>query len=690
MLNKLSINVKLYGSMLFFAIPVIALNYFIINDIEADLRFSRMETYGNVYERPLVKLLYLIPEYHAQRLSGNAGAELAAAITEEFDIVLENQSRYGADLQFTQAGLASRGRERLLPELVVASWQELHKAGAAAEAGKWQQLVADIRGMIAHAGDISNLILDPDLDSYYVMDVTLLAVPQNLNRLGDLKRNLLMLPQDFSQLSEAQRIELAIQARLLKEADADRIAGSIATAINEDPNFYGATTGFKDNLEAALAAYSSSSQALVAALQSVSAQQGQFSNAQLLKLTEQNAVASAALFEVAVDALDVLLAKRIDSFETRETFQMVISALASLLALILFFLATQSIVVPIRRIEETMRKLADGELKTEIPYTSNGDEIGAMARALNIFKETSIMAESMNDQQEEDRRAKMKRAAAIEQMIAQFGGNSTKALEVVGNAATHMRSSASSLTQVAAHSLEQSKMASSEIEVAKHNIDAVAAAAEELSASIKEISSQILITANVSQEAVDKKTQADATITQLVEYAQKVGGITGIISTIAGQINLLALNATIESARAGEAGRGFAVVASEVKSLANQTAKATDEITGLVQGIEAVTHKVVSALSDIGGTIQKLNEVTTMIASAVEEQQAATQEIARNMMTASGGVDQVCTVMDAAMKDADKTDHAARQVNDTADVFTRETQRLKQDVETFLSGIKSA
>ena len=263
-------------------------------------------------------------------------------------------------------------------------------------------------------------------------------------------------------------------------------------------------------------------------------------------------------------------------------------------------------------------------------------------------------------------------------------------VETVSSAATELEASATSLANTAEHSKKLATAVAGASTEASTNVESVASAAEEMASSVTEISRQVQDSARMAGDAVGQARATTDRISELSKAATRIGDVVELISSIAGQTNLLALNATIEAARAGEAGRGFAVVASEVKALAEQTAKATGEIGQQISGIQSATHDSVDAITEISGTIARLSEISSAIAAAVEEQGAATQEIARNVQQAAQGTQQVSSNVTDVQRGAAETGTASSQVLSSAQMLSRDSNRLKLEVEKFLGSVRSA
>ncbi|MGA1856445.1 CHASE3 domain-containing protein [Azospirillum sp. 11R-A] len=349
-----------------------------------------------------------------------------------------------------------------------------------------------------------------------------------------------------------------------------------------------------------------------------------------------------------------------------------------------------SIATPIVAMTAAMARLAGGDRAVEVPGVGRRDEVGAMAEAVDVFKRNAIEADRLSAAQRAEEEAKARRAARLEELMRAFEGNVTAVVQSLSGAATQMQQSAGALTSTADETNRQSTTVASAAEQASANVQTVAAAAEELSSSIAEIGRQVTQSTRVAEQAVSGANRANGVVSGLADGAQKIGEVVDLINNIAAQTNLLALNATIEAARAGEAGKGFAVVASEVKSLANQTAKATEDITGQIATIQGATREAVSAIEEIGRIITEISQISATIASAVEQQSAATQEISRNVQEAAQGTQQVTSNIVGVTRAAGDTGRAAGEVRSVADHLTGESTRLRQEVESFLNGVKAA
>jgi methyl-accepting chemotaxis protein len=366
------------------------------------------------------------------------------------------------------------------------------------------------------------------------------------------------------------------------------------------------------------------------------------------------------------------------------------SVAAVALILVLGLMLVRNVTSRIGRLTSAMSRLADKDLAVEVVGAGDGDEIGKMAKSVEVFKEGMIAARDMAAREAEAQRAREARARTIETWATQFDTDVSATLGAVSTAATQMRGTATDMTAAVDDSNRQVTAVAAASEQASTNVQTVAAAAEELSASIVEISRQVAESAKVTGKAVDDTARTNTSIQGLAAAAQKIGDVIKLINDIAGQTNLLALNATIEAARAGEAGKGFAVVASEVKSLANQTAKATEDISAQISAIQSATGEAVVAIDEITTTIRQVNEIATSIASAVEEQGAATQEIARNVQQAAVGTGEVSSNVAGVQQSVSRTGHAATEVLGASGELSKQAEHLRGEVDSFLAKIRAA
>lgn len=405
------------------------------------------------------------------------------------------------------------------------------------------------------------------------------------------------------------------------------------------------------------------------------------------------------------------------SAESHEKSSLLILSIVSLVGaaagfFISWWVVRRSVSRPLEEVVGALSRLAEGDTEAHCEVR-NDDEIGQVAKAFLTFKERTLEmrrleaekleaekkaeedrreAEKQEEQRkrDEERRLQEERRQATLKMADELESSVKGVVDGVASAATEMEASAQSVSAASEETSHQASVVASASEEASNNVQTVAAATEELSASISEISSQVAKSAEIARQAVAEAQQTNDTVQGLTNAAQKIGEVVSMINDIAAQTNLLALNATIEAARAGEAGKGFAVVASEVKSLATQTATATEEIGSQITSIQNETAGVVAAISGITGTIEKINEIASTIASAVEEQGAATEEITRNVQEAAAGTQEVSNNIAGVTKAATDSSAVATQVVGVAGELSKQSEILRTELEKFLQNLRVA
>lgn len=354
------------------------------------------------------------------------------------------------------------------------------------------------------------------------------------------------------------------------------------------------------------------------------------------------------------------------------------------------FLIARSVAAPSAALTATMRRLTDGELQIDVPGRERGDELGDMARAVEVFRAALLRNRDHEAEARAGAEARERRAREIEGMTRQFDAEVSQTIQAVATATSQLESTSNSLSATATRTSQSSSAVAAASEEASTNVQTVAAATEELAASVGEIGRQVRQSTEIADAALRKARATDQTVHGLNQAAQEISDVVKLIEQIAAQTNLLALNATIEAARAGEAGKGFAVVASEVKGLANQTSKATGEITAKIGAIQAETNAVVQAIGEIGQTISHIHEIAGAIARSVEQQSAATQEIARNVQEASAGTREVSENIESVNRAAADTGHAAHDVLSATEALAQQGEKLKVVVEGFLDRVRAA
>ncbi len=379
-----------------------------------------------------------------------------------------------------------------------------------------------------------------------------------------------------------------------------------------------------------------------------------------------------------------------DSYASALMMLATILGMAVIIGTAVSYYLVRDVSAGIASIVTPMQALGKGDLTADVPHQGERTEIGVMADTLQVFKDALIAKKAADEAAAADAEAKIERGRRVDGITRNFENVIGEIVQTVSSASTQLEASAGSLSATAERAREVTATVASASEEASANVQSVASATEELSSSVTEISRQVQESARMASGAVGQARSTNDRVSELSKAAARIGDVVELINTIAGQTNLLALNATIEAARAGEAGRGFAVVASEVKALAEQTAKATGEISQQITGIQGATQESVNAIKEISGTIERLAEISSAIAAAVEEQGAATQEISRNVQQAARGTQQVSSNVTDVQRGAGETGAASSQVLSAAQSLSGDSKRLRLEVGKFLESVRAA
>ncbi len=698
--NNLSIRSRLLLSLMLFMITLGFASLSAYNSIGSNITFATQEMKGNLYQRPVSQMLIAAAQLRVELAKARAGHEDRATVTERVSVIdtaltdlKKAQSAVGEALQFTEEGLKSRKRESLKMDLIIGKWEALaamvkEKASTTPDSDA-ASFIADLRGLIAHSGDTSNLILDPDLDSYYLMDVTLLALPQTLDRLSVIGSTFYS-KLSAGSLDKEAMTEAAVMARMLSEADSARIDADMDTSLKEDKNFYGLHEAYQKNAPSVLSPYDEKSKTLSLMLNKIA--QGENVPASSFDTAIADAITTSASFlGQGYNDLDALLSVRIADYRQQQIHSLFVSLAGVVASLVFFLIISRTITAPLKILTGTMLTLAKGDLNVSIAYTKARSEIGEIASSIQVFKDNALKIEALKGEQiEKDKQATIEKRQAIMDVATNFEGSVGNIVQTVASAGTELQASAEGLAHISSETSEQSSHVVMASNATSSSIQMVASAAEELTSSIGEISRLVNDSSDKAQQAVDQINKANETVRSLATSSSEIGDVVKLISDIASQTNLLALNATIEAARAGEMGKGFSVVASEVKNLANQTAKATEEITSKINTIQIVAHDAIQVIEAVGSIVDSINAASANIASAVTQQTAATQEIAKSAGQVAEGTRDVTDSIKGVTHAAEESRHSSEEVLGAAKELSQQSEKLKVEVDNFLLRVKAA
>ena len=698
LLHNMSIRGRLLAILITFLIPIAILGYEFNNRLQIDIDFSVHESEGADMILPLFKTFGALADFDAaamQKASGSTTVDknitdATTAVDAQLATLAKQVDQYSDDLDLDAAGLKKHGRaETLTVANLTQRWQALKSAPYNHEA--LQTLGNDITALIAHVGDTSNLILDGDLDTYYLIDATFNVFPTLETSLTDLQyRGYQSLRGNGNKFDNKAHDELDTIAVELDQNYTPHVHASITTSLHEDANFNGTNQSLQTDVPKGLAAFEAQSKKVVTTVHDLANKGYELSPDSFVTTVDGLHNTTGEFVETILTTTQQMIATRVDALKQARFKSMGLSGLIVAFAFGLFFVVANSVSRPIQKMTETMVVLANGDTSVTIPSTEHKDEIGGMGRAVLVFKDTMIQTETLRQEQESLKaEAARQKSVAMNQMADDFELSVKTVVTGVSASATQMRGNAERLSSLADQTKMTSASVASSATEAAQTATQVAAAAEELTSAIGEISSQVSKSSAVAGQATSQAESINQTMHLLVEKSNRVGEVIQFITNIASQINLLALNATIESARAGEAGRGFAVVASEVKNLANQTAKATEEIVQQVQSMQEATQDAVQSVGSIIHIIGEISQSTNGVAAAVEEQSAATNEISRNIAHTATGTNEISRDIIIVEKGADETGISSREVLNSAKLLTEQSALLNEKVNDFLKTVRA-
>ena len=646
-LNDISISKKIVLSIIIFTFPIFLLGYFLVVEKQGLIDFTNQEIAGVHYLRAVQTSLHALT---APTISPNEVNNAIAALKKA-------ESEDAGSMSVTQ-----KSADLVTSLMSVAAGKD--PADALAK-------TLDLNSTIS---DNSNITLDPDMDAYFVGDILVNQATGVITQVS----NLVSAAHELNDAKTDDNKVAYAEARDGFVASAGNIATELGKAL-------------KGNTDGSLApALSADGDAVAKAAEKLLAVAKAEQHSALINAANDLSGAVKALTLKSDDQMEHLLKARNAGFRAIIVERLGIATIVVLVGIILAFVVVRSITRPLAVITGLMGRLTAGDLNVSVPQESRADEVGSLIVALKAFYEATVANRKAQEAEQQRINTEKKRAEYIKELNDSFNGQVNESLKQLNDATNKLNESANRMAEDAGISSQQATTVAAAAEQASANVQTVAAAAEELSASIHEITSRIGESSAIAQQASNEAAETRVKVGSLSEATGKIGDVVNLINQIAGQTNLLALNATIEAARAGEAGKGFAVVASEVKTLANQTARATEEITGHISAIQESVRSVSAAIENIATTISRINETSGAIASAAEEQGAATREISRNVQEASMGTSEVSSNVTKIAQAISETERMSQQVKESTKILKTETSKLDEDIVSYLSGIRSA
>jgi methyl-accepting chemotaxis protein len=665
-LRNLKLSRKLVLIGLCFMLPMSVLFYFTFKQVDDAIGVSKLELSGTQYVRPLARLLKRVGDHQLLARQFLAGEKdlydrLLAKQTEiddDFrDLDAVNQ-RLGRILQFTPEGLAERAGEKVTAPELAKRWEDLERSLATltpdASDERHLRLLEGLRAMIHHVGDSSNLILDPELDTYYMINAAVVMLPQAQYRLARaIATGYRMLAQ--KEITLKDRVEIGALASILKDVDVDGTVQDVETAIREDAQYHGVSESLQSNMRPALQSWGIEIKAFIEILRTLAeSRTDQLTPDEFMDAGVKAREATYAFRVMSTDEADRLLAVRIDGSVWFRRLIMAMTIMTLGIAVLLFVLVARSITVPVAQCVQSLNALAAKDL-TPRTRIEGRDELGQMSAAVAHAVE------------------------GLREGVQSMGRDA----DVLSHASASMVSSSQQMSTNAEETATQANAVSTAAEQVSKSVQSVALATQEMSASIREVAQQATDAARVATSGVKVAQATNTTVVKLGSSSQEIGKVIKVITSIAEQTNLLALNATIEAARVGEAGRGFVVVANEVKELARETARATEEISLKIEAIQGDSRDVVAAISQLGASINQINDIQTTIASAVEEQTVTTREIGRNVAEAASGTSEIARNIMGVAEAARNTSEGAHHTQQAAGDLSRMAADLKSLVGSF-------
>lgn len=681
MLSKTSFNLKskIIGIASSFSLPIMVLSYVSVTNINSDINFSTLESYGNEYQKPLEAILKGVVDHQVAFLNRSAGADAESGLAQSheatnkgFQQLLTVQQTRGTELQFTPEGLAARGRDKQNAASVKTAWDKLvSEISAFTGPGDvspslyqaYDRLVADIRTMITHAGDTSNLILDPDLDSYYLMDVTLLALPQTQDRLGKIAAFVNRLSKK-PELDQQDRVALSVHAAQLEEADIARVLSSLATSFNEDANFYGRSPTL-ERVKPVQSEYQAANTALATWLREVSTGNRSLLWSEFLGIYQNARKLSFDLWTSAVDELNVLLDTRINHYKQQRLLSLGGSGIALFIACLISFLVLRSITNPVGHLVSVVRRLSEGDQSARARLDS-ADEIGQLARQFdNMVDEREAVSAKIQRENEQMNNSILGLLRAVDQLAqkdltvsvpvaedvtgpvgdalnlltqetAKVLADVVSVADYVAQASRQVKMRSDTVVETATVERQQVEKTATDLNTASEAMLRVAklahacnSAAEKAIQTTDQAQKTVLSTVGGITTIRDTIRETEKRIKRLGERSQEISGAVSLINSIAERTHILALNASMHAASAGEAGRGFAVVADEVQRLAENAREATSKIAGLVSNIQVETADTVTTMNDAISQVVSGSQLAEQAGAQMNDTRASTETLVK-------------------------------------------------------------
>ena len=651
--DKISFSRKIGLIVFVLLIPIAYLAYLLIAANMVQIRFAQAELVGTEYLRPVQRALV------ATLAQSRGGAAIPVDLAETLGKV---ETKLG-----TNAGIDLQSAD--LSKVAIAA---LRDASAKRDRASAMLAMTALRDLTVRVGDQSNLILDPDLDSYYTMDLVLLRFPDLVSRVADLDAALRAGAKGSPSVAEQADILVAKGAM---QATLDGLAASVSLG------YRGNTSGdLKRWIDRDMQALIAAGAAMIVAADAQVSGKGA---APVAKLTVDLETSLGKGYDVTSQALENLLTIRIAGFFQAMTWSLVLVAIVVLLAVTLALVIGRSVSRPLLRLTGQMESLVTGSTDVEIRYQARADEVGKIAKAVEFFRQALVARERLETEQRARMAADLGLAERRVEAVTEFRHELESVIWSVTQAVERMRMSSTELSGVVAATNQSCVAMATSSDQTLQTVQMMAAATDELSSSITEIGRQVESSTGISRLAAEEVQSADKTLHDLEKATAQIGDIVTLIQAIAAQTNLLALNATIEAARAGEAGKGFAVVATEVKNLATQTAGATKDIQKSVETMRALTHAASRTMISVRDRVLETDMRMSSVAVAVEEQTAATRDIARNVSQAAEGA---AVIADAISGVTSATGDAAEAANGTLDLsaaLEQSTQSLGLALDRF-------